>query len=86
MTTAEQMAAVLNEIGPHTFRDGKVLAYIDNFYANGELLMIETISASYDDIPVNIDLPVGWAGYDLVGTQTPLQLAYDLIASKIRGS
>jgi hypothetical protein len=85
MTTAEQMVAALNEIGPHTFRDGKVVAYIDNFYANGELLMIETISASYDDVPVDIDLPIGWAGYELVGDQTPLQLAYDLISNKIRG-
>ena len=85
MTTAEQMAEALNQIGPHIFRDGKVLAYIDNFSANNELLMIGTISALYDDIPVNIDLPIGWAGYELVGDQTPLQLAYDLISNKIRG-
>jgi hypothetical protein len=47
--------------------------------------MIGTISALYDDIPVNIDLPVGWSNYELTEGQQPIELAYELISSKIRG-
>ena len=84
MTDAEKMAEGLNFIGPHEFRDGKVLAFIDQFSANGDMLSIEYVMASYENIAIEVECPMNWAGYKLLEGQDPLELAYMLVSAKIR--
>lgn len=83
MTSAEQIAEALNIIGPHTFRDGKVLASIENFNANNEMLSIDITTASYDNINIPIESTIHWSNYQLL-EDNPVTFAYKLIGSRVR--
>lgn len=84
MTSAEQMAAALSLIGPHFFRDGLVVAYIENFFCSGEMFSVDIVSASYNNIEIIIEDRMNWSNYELLG-EDPKIFAYRLIGDRIRG-
>ena len=81
-TYAAKMAAALNELGQHTFRDGKVVATVDGFYSQGNCFVVENVSATYDDVPVILDTPLNWINFD--SSDDPVYAAHSLIADLIR--
>ena len=66
----------LNDIGMHTYRDGKLLATIGGFNVFGEKLTIDYIEASWDGEPTSFDLPYHFVGY--VHDGDPLSYFYKI--------
>jgi len=79
---ALQMADALNNLGEHTFRDGKVVAKISGFSCKSSSLTIDYVDATYDNIPIQIDTPLHIV--DLVHDSDPLTAAHDAVAGIVR--
>jgi hypothetical protein len=69
----------LNNLGTHTFRDGKLLATIGGFQSSEEKLIIEYINCSWDDEYFHIELPLIFIGY--VRDMEPLEYFYKIFKS-----
>jgi hypothetical protein len=58
MTDAEALAAALLAAGdPHSFRDGSLLVTVGGFHAEGNVLTVERVEATFAGSPVTVDCP-----------------------------
>ena len=77
------MASALSYAGsPHTFRYGKTVANVNGFYSYDTTLVVQEASAIYDGIPVLLDCPLHWTGFEHNGD--PLGMAHKLIARLVK--
>lgn len=79
---AADMAAALQQRGPHMFRHGKVVMEISGFYVDGSTFWVEQAQAWYDDVPVFLDLPLGF--HNAIHAGDPLAMAYWCLADLVR--
>jgi hypothetical protein len=83
MSAAQDLADALLAAGdPHTFRYGSIVATVRGFSANGDVLRVEQVEATYVDEPVVVDLP-----YEFVNAPASanlLEFAHQMIVDSVR--
>ena len=72
-----QSNIALNNLGRHTFRDGKLLATIDGFSLFDDMLIIEYVDCFWDDEKIEISLPLNFIGYNRDG-ENPVLFFYKI--------
>jgi hypothetical protein len=76
------MAEAMNKLGEHTFRIGKVLATVSGFSSEKNCFTVNNISASYDGVPITLDVPLNWVNFN--SNDDPTDSAHELIADTVR--